>query len=284
MKTTQITIQLIQVLLTVVLFSSCYGLKQYNFYAPDRGTALVLTESQDLKISAGTGFVVREQRDKILGNMQVAYSPVNHLGIQASHFSNTYLANYKNTDSSSKTLSFAIGGYRTITKRKDFMQDSKVYKASKLILDLYLGYSSGELNESDRELDFLDLNFNKKYFQFGIASEGNRTDFRFSTKFSRLNYTKARIGTKVLGENPAEAIDDLLTVGSFPIMENNIEINFGMPDLRFYLSFTGIEALNYNRHFLEQGNTFYSFEVGLKAKLNSLFYPNKKIEMLGEDF
>lgn len=228
------------------LLSSC----THYYYAPDEGHLMSLNEKGDVKISGGVSETNDDEDNNF--NLQAGYSPINHLGLQASHFS------LKRTGGKSNVIvprgngyitSGAIGTYyffennkiRKVARRKDKKQLIPDYLKMKkgVLLDLYAGYGKGEVFNTYSNGAYTQFNFQKSYIQGGIHWQGKLIGISYVFKAVKLDYQNG-IVLKELEPDDLEAIQSLSAHNPFSFVEHSFRIHFGLRQGRFYLSSTGI--------------------------------------------
>lgn len=110
-------------------------------------------------------------------DLQLAYSPVNHLGILANYSTYAFRPYDKNVaKADAYLLEAAAGGYVVPGKGK-----------RKLIADLYIGGGAGQLRSD------VDMRLRKFFVQPGIGVRGRIVDMVFNFRFSNIRYADLNV-------------------------------------------------------------------------------------------
>jgi len=188
-----ITKYLLLILTIVLLFSACnqsYHIPQH-YYTPHESNALKLRQKNDLVASGSIGTnaysynsenpltfqEIENNVDHLIGSFQVAYSPIKHLGVFGSHTR----WRVRDGNESSKIFhknhltSAGMGTYyatKFLQRPLDKILPGRKKNHDKIVLDLYGGYSIGNLqNNYFNDIGNDEYNFHKLYYQYGIHWE-----------------------------------------------------------------------------------------------------------------
>lgn len=238
--------------LGVLFFSSC-GSANHHYYATDEGNLLALREKKDLKVSAG----VTPHLNSLPGNnfdVQAGYSPIKHLGIQASYF--RMRNSFKGPEDIRKNVyenmfSAAVGGYffKPAKETVYYMDDTEadndyVAPAGKgLLFDGYVGYSRGSVdNHFFEETGRIELDFQKFYLQGGVHIFLDKIGASFSLRYANLAYLNSSKATGKLSTAELGKIMKVEDNSPFNFLESALKISLGKPQAPFraYLTIAGV--------------------------------------------
>ncbi len=106
-------------------------------------------------------------------DLQLGYSPINHLGILGSYSTYAYRPYDKNTAAANAyILEAAAGAYKAIGSEK-----------RKMVVDIYAGGGGGKLNSD------IDMQLRKLFIQPGIGMRSRIVDVMFNLRLSNIKYS-----------------------------------------------------------------------------------------------
>ncbi|MEM8525623.1 MAG: hypothetical protein AAGG68_13360 [Bacteroidota bacterium] len=171
----------ISLILSFIFFTSC----THYYYLPQESHLLAIEEKKDVKISGGI-FTPLENIDG--GNIQIGYSPIKHISVQASglYATSSLGENFRIVRSKGYTTNLALGTYVDLTKKKS---DS----GERILLDLYGGVSTGKVtNVYSRETNST-FDFERFYGQAGIHFQDSIIGFDLVFQGGMLNYVDGTV-------------------------------------------------------------------------------------------
>lgn len=123
--------------------------------------------------SIGNGDDKDDQDRTYFTDLQLGFSPINHLGVVGSYSTYAYRPyDLTGTPADGHIVEGGIGGYGAFGKRK-----------AKLVVDLYAGGGGGVLTSD------VDMKLRKLYLQPGIGMRSNYFDAVINLRFSNIKYS-----------------------------------------------------------------------------------------------
>jgi len=234
----------IQILIFLLLiFISTTSFSQLATYFPNASNTLKLNEAKDLNFSIGSFkeksryFNTRHSSKYGLEkeesyNIQLAYSPLKHLGISIHH--TRFNFPWIEFDYKIQQSGFSIGGYYNLPckpQKKSEGMDCKI-----ILFDFYAGYSFGDLNASIKDIfrnsnessgDGFSLNSHNVYLQGGAHWIGDFVHLSGLIRTGNINYYKGSIDGGI-NRLHFDEIGDLLNERNFLFLDYSLkaEINY----------------------------------------------------------
>jgi len=192
--------------LFLISFCSCNSYPQ-SYFIPHEGNVAKLKEKNELVVSAGSlsnisygnafgtpGF----SRDilvnkKTRSSFHAAYSPLKHLGVFGVHSQLRMVDNeFSNLLHDSHITGGGVGTYyhlKFFQRPPHKLKEGRPIKYSKILFDLYGGYTFGKLQNQYYIPDGkTSMNFQKFYLQGGVHWEGTHWGFSYVQKVGKVNY------------------------------------------------------------------------------------------------
>ncbi len=229
-------------LLGFLFMTSC----THYYYAPNEGTSLALTEKHDAKVSYGVGAGGNNRNHK---SFQIGYSPINHIGIQASYFSGDAegVQDGITERGDGQISNIALGTYYF------YPTNSKIYKIEKretllgmkrgFLFDLYVGRGTGNVNNFYAPPASSHFDFNKTWGQGGIHWQGRFVGIDMVFKVGVLDFKNVEINGR-LEESTLIDIENVIEYDTYNFRESTIKIHFGIRHLRYFITTTWLNTSN----------------------------------------
>ena len=247
-----------------LFFFSCGN----NFYIPSQGNLLILQEKKDFKSSIG------------INSAQLAYSPINKLGLKADYSYVNLNINSNNRRLSQGTL--GVGTYFSKSLNPVLSQKKKIPKFSQqssIGFDAHLNVSLGALTTNGENFDFSGPVIWK--FNSNIVKPHLSTNFYWQTRSFAVHFG-VRAGALffydgvVFGEiSPfdLETAQDLLSDSPFPIVEYDLKVSSGNDLVKNFIAISTANQFGP----LQENSTSVTF--GLKFNIASIHrvFQEKKI-------
>jgi len=253
------TKNLLSILTIVLLFSACstrYDNPQ-NYFIPHESNALKLTQKHEWIVSGSVGnntfshenyspitfdysFYTVEQ---LSSNIQMAYSPIKHLGVFGSH---SRLRNRDNNITSnifhkSHLTTVGVGTYynsKFLQRPLDKILSGKKEKYDGIVIDVYGGYSIGKFqNNFFTSVGNDEFNLHKLFYQAGLHWEIGAFGMSYIHKRGIGTYPSG----KVNGEAPFSQnfqIQTILNDNQVSFTEHSFQIDYKKQQMGLYAQFT----------------------------------------------
>jgi len=161
------------ILLSSFLFTAC---NRY-YYKPNAINDPLFTDGGQVHAafagSIGNGDDNNDQDRTYFTDLQLGFSPINHLGVIGSYSTYAFRPYNKNTaPANGYIIEGGIGGYNAFGKRR-----------VKMIIDLYAGGGGGKLSSD------VDVNLRKLFLQPGIGMRSDYFDAVINFRFSNIKYS-----------------------------------------------------------------------------------------------
>ena len=229
-KTNSLFVPTIFLLFIILMLSSC----SHNYYAPNEGNVLKLSEAEDLKIS-----VSGNKNGKIPfggdikhSNLQLGYSPIKHLGLFISHFELDEIDNRRVGNGHYTNL--AVGTYYFKKKKK---RPNKMIKDNRVIpgflFDAYGGYGRGKVFNYYDEGGYSELYLRKYSLQGGLHWNGKIMEISAIYKLGILQYFKGSINLPISDRHLIQLLN-IREDQIFPFSQVSLHGYLGLKNIRFY--------------------------------------------------
>jgi len=231
-------VSLFTLLLILTGFSSC----THTYYAPSEPLALDLIEQHDLQATVGYGKI--NGNDHL--NLQLAYSPLKHLGVGLTHFK-VYpqkTPNNKFNEAHGHLTEFYLGAYSY--KGTPIYADDKLEMGSGITVSGYLGYGRGYVkNYYEQRTLFsdvvenatLEFDFRKYFVQGGLSWRREIIKMGLLAKVGVLDYRKG-IQQGAIMDAPLRDFERLESGDPYRFIELTYNFEIGMRQARLYTNFT----------------------------------------------
>ena len=249
-------------IIVIILLQSCKGAFPQTYFIPQEGNGLRLEKKKDLKVSGGVMIktnkfplynksnIFQKTQKSIdrISSFQIAYSPLNHLGIFGMH-SRSRNNNPENSSFNFHKSHLTGGGigtyfsYKGIKRPANKLKWEKITKYNNFILDLYGGYVFGKLeNHFLIPVANTKMNFQKFYLQGGIHWTAQKITLAMFYKTGFTNYDQGIINgsPNVLYDVPIRAI---LKKENILFQELSFKIDYKIKNVLLYgqVSISSIE-------------------------------------------
>jgi len=259
------------ILVITLLFSSC----SYVYFPADEVNDLKLNEKNDFSIAINSdpdGFT--RKGGNSLRNLQVGYSPLNHLGIFASNFKNHSGGTISENNKTYNKVGLGTYFFHKKKKRKiveyDFGEDLSFVPG--LLIDFYTGIGSGELGFESFKLNFdYQFSFRKYFTQTGLHWQGRIGGLSFFYNFGKTNFHKGNANGKVQGLH-SEIVNTIIQNTSFTTHDFTVNGNLGIKYARVYVNVNAIlnDFDNLGR------KPYYSSNLGVALNIDEVFKTIKR--------
>ncbi len=228
-------------LLTAATISSC----THSLYVPPEPNLLVLSESGDLKASAGAGVL---ESDELNFHLQAGYSPIEHLGLSISYFQVGMTRAERDFGNQSSFYDFsrrfnvydvegAIGTYltKTIMTKTHKKGEGAVDLPNSLTFDAYLGYGQIKSRRSYFNGGLTTIEGRRFFLQGGIHYQGSFLGLSYTLRGVWLDYTSG----KVFGRISEQSLEDLAAINvydPYTFIESSIRFRAGNEKFRGFVS------------------------------------------------
>ena len=260
----------------LVVLSACYWGSACNhyYYAPSEGQSLSLSEQHDAKISAGFGGGSSQERGKSF-NLQVGYSPLKHLGLQANYFT----LSRGDVDSESQSgngrlFEGAIGGYYFFPKEvTDPIPEGeeRLFVTPGILVDFYVSYGDGFVHNNYDAVSSSRFDFKKYYVQSGIHWYSKSFGVAYMFRGGVLDFEEGLVS----GDIDPSHVKDFEAINStdpFTNFESTLRVEGGIRKARIFFSQTWLHnTSNKAVEFIENVT-----QVGMVLELDELFRDKKK--------
>lgn len=252
---------------SVLFFSSC----SHSLYTPPEANLLMLSEENDLKVSAGAG-LAREHENTY--NFQLGYSPVKHLGIALNYFqvgSGGDPAFSVNDDLSDRVSSLlgeaAVGTYfkKEINAIKDEGTITEAAVNNYLVLDAYAGYGRSNLRKAFRVGD-IDFNAQHYFLQAGVHFQSKLLGLSYTLRGVFLDYLDGEVNGQV-SEEILQSVSEL-SASPFTFLESSVRLRAGREKVNFFVSRNWMSSPLGNETF---DSSSFSWHAGVVLDLNAIF-------------
>jgi len=196
------------------------------YYEPDEGNMLALNK-HDLSFSLTLGSSVEKRNSK---SFKIGYSPIKHLAVQGGVYKSNYTYSKDWEKTNFKAWDAALGTYYFLPLDKEAFAENR----SKIgaLLDLYFGYSNGNVFNQYSTPLYGDLNFQKLYIQTGIHLKSSLFGAQFAVKTGTLSFLNGDYTNLISFEDePIEsfttAIDEESARFTTMIFRLNLNLRYG---------------------------------------------------------
>ena len=241
----------------VILF--CFSSCVHYHYIANEAHLTGLSEKGEIKVSAGVDLGGDQGGAGFSGRAGI--SPVNHIGIQASHF--YFSENEENTMTSNShgkgaLTELSLGTYWWFTDPEE--------ETFSVLADLYIGYGLGRARNFYGSGGRSTLSFHKLFIQPALHfSLSRRLQFIFAYRLVQLDYQKATLINEV-PENNVEDIFDIQQQNPFPLNEFTFRLSGGNQNIQSFASVT-ISGTTRKYTLAYPGTTVH---VGIIANMSNL--------------
>lgn len=205
-------------------------------------SGLQLREKSDFSVGASDGSNARLAGPLPI-NLQVGYSPINHLGIFASHLNEKKHGRF--SKSHKKQSKVGIGGYyffqkKNYRKKKNESDQNSINKFG-LLLESYLGMDTGNFGLENYKSNYYkyQFQFRKSFIQTGVHWMGELGGIGLFYNLGRTNFYKGFLEGQI--ENaPYDLGRTILNNNNFTTSEASFNIYFGIKAAKIYLNTTFI--------------------------------------------
>lgn len=219
-------------LFALLLFFSILS-KGQDYYAPNNGYLVNLTQRNDLHIS---GYFQPFSNEKEIVNLQLGFSPIKYFGIMGSHFnynkSHPKANIFKDTQIS--LWDYSAGFYFPFLKKSNFL-DSKsannfhndIFNPSGLIFDIFVGQSIGEVRNFYDNIGSNHFKIRKNYIQFGFHLQHKFLGVHMSTRIGTIKFSDGIVqgGTTFAVQ---KTIDEFNEDNDFILIESTFQLDVGI--------------------------------------------------------
>ena len=218
-----------------------------QYYAPDEGNMLTLSQKKDLNFSGSVPSSVILGDDNFEQfNFQLGYSPIKHLGIFSSYFNYSNKGYTLSKDSKIKLPSLAIGGYYLIqSKKQKIRSDTTNNLPAGILLDLYSWYGKGQLTNNFEDGGNSTLDFHKYFIQGGIHWQDEIVGINTTYKFGGTNYFQGIINGPFTDEDNKN-LRNIVDNNTFLFREFSFKFYVGARGFRTYAGFTNLNFFDKN--------------------------------------
>lgn len=222
-----------------LLFSSCAT----NLYTPNEAYMLGLSNQGDVKVagayasnSENLSFGLNAQYEQ--SNIQLAISPVKHLGLVGSHFrqNSKQFSGVENT--SRRHTEVGLGYYSKSKKKKETDQ-------SFVLHDVYAGIGWGQNYRLFETAGELYGNYQRYFLHYGVHLWWkNDVSIGFGFRYARTYFDQIDLIGKVPSSFSREVISEIRRRNPFDLLESTLHIQAGGNYAKVFLSTTGIIRSN----------------------------------------
>jgi len=249
---------------------------QQRFFQSHMSSGLELTAAKDFNFSLGKfhnrigyfneNFPYYNLNGRDFSNLQIAYSPANHLGVSF-HYSKIkfkseiYAPFYRIFQNTNRHLGLDIGGYHSIKfqlRRKKKRRPPNRAKYKKILFDLYSGFALGRLKNFDTTTAIapygsLQLHSQKLYLQGGIHWIGEVIHLSGRLRGGGINYRNAKVDGQI-DQLTFEKITTLLDKSNSKFWGFSLKLEFNYKGIGVYgemvEEYSDIDDYYYNIYFL----------------------------------
>ncbi|MEN0047920.1 MAG: hypothetical protein AAF806_12745 [Bacteroidota bacterium] len=241
----------VKLLFLILVCSAC----SHHYYTPEEAHLLALEERKDFKVS---GSLVNPISSATGGGIQLGYSPIQYIGIQASGFYiNSELDDFSIDDrSKGYSGSLALGTYVNLRSKKEAKTDRNV------LLDLYGGMSLGKVTNIYPRITSSTFDVRRFYSQAGVHFQDSIIGFDLVFKTGTLDFVDGIIEGEPTSLEQA-ALDNIEGNNLNFIGETSLRTFYKLKQGKFYFSFSYLLlkdelSLSNNQRILGN-NTFSNF-------------------------
>jgi len=251
---------------------------QSSFYLPHSGNSLKLDEKNDLHL-AGSAFEDNNQEETIYSkDFQIAYSPMNNLGIGIHH------SQYKIADNNefgdlhkSKLSGITVGSYILFNfKPYKVVDQEDLSKYKKILLDAYAGFSSGRIENYYLNLGKAgdtNIKFQKYYAQLGAHWIGNFFKYSILAKGGKVHFFDGVLNGPV-SDGDGVRYRTIKDNRTFNFLDLSFKIEMGLKGIGVFVETT--QEMSIDKPF---GNNFLVVNIGGSLNIEEvrdLFSKKKK--------
>ena len=262
----------------VFFFISSCKVTDQHYYIPAENNNIRLTERNDLKVSGTVSF-----SEASIGNFQIGYSPIKHLGIVGSYLdqrnsSNAYPLSYKDGDILNVMTyqDIAIGGYFFKKKENNLSSwiPKKWLEESGWGIDFYVGIGSGDIFR-----DYISFSsdatfhFNKSFAQLGLHYRFHGLGVSYSFSYGKLNYDKLEVYANPF-RLPLGVFDELINDNNPNSFEGTLRVEYGMRFGKINLNYT---TYRQNINFVDDLKRAYT-SIGIVVDIDEFFRKKGRLE------
>jgi len=221
------------------LFMLCLCSCTRYYYCPNAMNVPLLSKEKQARVVVSTG-----ASDEVNNtNYQLAYSPLQHLGIMANYTS------YKGESKASASLrEFGAGYY--------YSDGGK----AKLVLDVYGGFGGGYFHSD------VNMNFQRFFVQPGIGLRTKYFDMAFNIRVCAIKYTQFDANGQSLDYLEQQHLIDAdgirIDSKAHTFIESAFTLRGGSKHIKLQVQFLGVNAVGYIPWKYESGLTSVGIYVG----------------------
>ncbi len=261
------------VLLGLILASSC---ATPYFYAPTASQAIGLEEKGDVKLSIGGARIAKNIgfnnyfiKARRFYNGQVAFSPLKHLGLQASYNQYTDTPNTADGDfQNTRIREFAAGHYTTLKKKGNAEKKA----GFQIGLENYLGYGDGKITFQRTGFESV-TTFQKYFLQSSINLRlKKRVLFGISIRPTHIRFNQGQLTVPTLPPF-TDNFARLENQSNFTVVDMGLRVQYGFRHSKIFLSSNHIIRPRGSRDVFLSHSHFIraNFNFGLIVELDEFF-------------
>ncbi|MFK8008447.1 MAG: hypothetical protein AB8H03_18965 [Saprospiraceae bacterium] len=278
----------LNILLTFLTFTFFFTSCSNYYYSPNDGDLVTLRKQHDGHVSGSSNLGERE--DKQLMNLQVGYSPINHLAFSGSYFKTSDQGNNDKRYGNGYILNGSIGGYYFFPieenliftkKRKRTSKNSNLNMEKGILMDLYVGTGEGKVNNFYTEGGSSQFKFRKNYVQMGFHYIKKNWGLSYNVRRGRLNYSNGIIYNRLkIDASDLAKFEDLTINNSFDLVEHSLRLNVSIKHVRYFFNITSvIETVELRDLGVENDNLTVGFILEIDEFFRKVIKKEKELEI-----
>jgi len=264
------------------LFISFFILSNFSFgqgyYFPNDAHLLALSQRNDIHLSGSFNPFAEAQT---VTDVQLAYSPIKHIGISSNYFQ---YSNFENNlsvpiNTKNKSWDIAAGVYYflpltasgednwEVKEKSRFFSAENLEQRSGILFDIYVGHSQADVTNTFQEYGFNYFEYKKTYVQVGLHGTIKYFSFQVASRWGNLNYVEGLVHgpTSIQLQNPIKVI---ASNSEMDFSEFFVRASTGIRYGQLIFSFSRIQ---HTPIFTQLGVKDHIVMIGLKLDVDEFF-------------
>ena len=249
-----------------------------NYYVPNDANLVALNQRNDFHFS---GTINPFSDSKKIQNLQLGYSPLNHIGISSSYFNSNHLNEIQSISYQTKSeiYDIALGGYifhpmvvSTDSEKEIKGKGQNILSRQGVVFDLYVGHAQGDIRNFYGGLGSNHFRIQKDYIQFGAHARFKFIEIHLATRIGRLSFSEGIVQGRQ-NHSILNALEIFDIDNDFTIIEHTFRVHAGIKYGQIIIS---VSRVNSSNQLYRLGVINNASSIGVNINIDEFFRNGKK--------